>query len=385
MNTKRLRTMDGVVEDTEDEIQDIYKEVLKGIRLKFPKYFWFDDGMVNLYHAKVVTKYLIEDILKWNKDEVTKSFNSALLRQYKLSGMLHQVFGTSPMAVLENAYPGVYDPKEMLSTCMRHDDSILQKESLRLRNLCRGLSHEEIVKRYDHAFCVKNRFITLMQSKEADISKFQLLDTTFPGEFYEWEFIVPKGFWTIRKNRRCATLWLMEKEGTKALTIQHFTENEMSRILYYGKGLNNTICEALGIQQEQYREEFYVLLCQYHSNGIDLPEELEINYKVIYSWITRKSRPDFSFVVENYDKLVEISKQTENTPEGLYQKILEGKVRKFPSKYWKRGNSYESAAKITRFAVDGINSRRSFYRRNRNSDSSKSFKRSIGKYRALQT
>jgi len=230
MDTKRLRSIDGVIGDTEEEIQDIYKEVLKGIRLKFPKYFWSADGTVNLYHAKVVTKYLIEDMLKWNREEVIKNFSSDLLRRYKLSGMLHQACGVSPMGVLENAYPGEYDPKEMRATFMRHADNMLQKESRRLRKLCEGLSHEEIVKLYDHAFCVKNRFISLMQSQEADISKFRLLDAAFPEEFYEWEFTVPRGFWVIGKNRRRATLWLMEKEGTKALTTRQFAENGVSNI-----------------------------------------------------------------------------------------------------------------------------------------------------------
>ncbi|GLC80069.1 DUF4046 domain-containing protein [Lacrimispora brassicae] len=354
MDTENLRTIVRVIGDAEEEIQDIYKEVLKGIRLKFPKFFWSEDGTVNLYHAKVIIKYLIEDILKWNRVEVTKNFSTELLRQYKLLGMLQKVFVNSPMAVLENAYPGEYDPKEMRATCMRHEDNILQKEAIRLRKLCKGLSHEEIVKLYDNAFCVKNRFIVIMQDKEAETSKFQLLDTVFPGEFCEWEFTVPKGFWAIEKNRTQATLWLMEKEGTKALATRQFSENGLSRILFHGKGIDNVICEALCIREEQYREDFYGLLCQCHNNGIDLSAELGVNSKVLHSWRTGIKRPTFSFVIENYDKLVEISKETENTPEGLYQKILEGKVSKFPSKYWKRENSYEAAAKITRYAIKQV-------------------------------
>ena len=35
--TKRLRITDGVIAYTEEEIQDIYKEVLGGSRLKFPR------------------------------------------------------------------------------------------------------------------------------------------------------------------------------------------------------------------------------------------------------------------------------------------------------------------------------------------------------------
>ena len=90
--------MDGLIGDTEEEIQDIYKEVLGGVRLKFPKFFWSEGGTVNLYHAKVITKYLIEDILEWNRVEVTNIFSADLLRQYKLLGMLQKVFVNSPIA-----------------------------------------------------------------------------------------------------------------------------------------------------------------------------------------------------------------------------------------------------------------------------------------------
>lgn len=297
MDTKRLRSVNGEIGDTEEEIQDIYKEVLMGTRLVFPKYFWSEKETVNLYHAKVVTKYLVEDILKWNRDEVNKNFSSDLLRQYKLAGMLLWVFVNSPMAVLENAHPGKYDPKEMQATSMRHDDNILQKEALRFHKLCKGFSHEEIVKLYDNAFCVKNRFTVITQSKEVDISKFSYWRSHFQVDFMNGNFSVPKGFWAMKKNRKRATLWLIEKEGTKALTVRQFSENGLSRILHYGKGLNNTICEALGILQEQNSENFYTLLCQCHNNGIDLIAEFGINSKVLHSWTTRIKCPPLPFLL----------------------------------------------------------------------------------------
>ena len=55
IDTKRLRITDGVIAYTEEEIQDIYKEVLGGSRLKFPSGFWTTDEKADLYHAKVVT------------------------------------------------------------------------------------------------------------------------------------------------------------------------------------------------------------------------------------------------------------------------------------------------------------------------------------------
>lgn len=339
-NTKRLRlrAMDDVIGDTEEEIKEIYKEVLTGMRSKFPVYFWTNNGTTNRYHAKVVVKHLIEDILKWSEKDVIKNYNADLLKKYKLRGMMALVFGGSPIDALENAYPGKHEAKEMQATCARHDDDIFQKESIRLRKLLNGLSHEEIVKQYTKEFWRKNRFAVLVHPRYMSITKFQLLDMTFPNEFREWEFTVPNGFWAIGENRKRATLWLMEKEGTKALTAQQFSDNGIATILNFGNGLDNTICDALGVQQEEYREKFHELLCRCHVNGALLAKELGISYKVLHSWKKAK-RPTLFFVLQNYDKLVEISNRMEDTPEELYQKILEGKVGKFPSNYWKNENS----------------------------------------------
>jgi len=340
---------------SEDQVaEETYKEVLSGNRQKFPKFFWIDDGIANLHHAKVVTRYLIEDILKWNRDDVIRKFSSELLKKYKLYGMLSSVFGNSAMSVLENAYPGEYDPKEMQETFARHDDKILEREKLRLRKICEGLSHDEIVTLYNNAFFVKNRFVSIIQGEKININKFQLLDAAFPGEFQECEFTVPKGHWESKKNRQKATLWLMEKVGTQALKRQHFTDNGLSTVLTYGNGLDNVICEALGVTQEQYHTDFYNMFCQCHNNGIDLFADLGVKPHVVHNWITKKNRPDFAFVVEHYFRLVELCKQTENSPEGLYQKILDGKISRFPSKYWKRENSYDNAARIIRYVVDHI-------------------------------
>lgn len=49
-------------------IEQIYQEVLDGKRRRFPPYTWSDDQDNIL--AKRVIKYLIEKVLKWNKNKL---------------------------------------------------------------------------------------------------------------------------------------------------------------------------------------------------------------------------------------------------------------------------------------------------------------------------
>lgn len=85
---------------------EIYKKILKGELKKFPNRFWVDPGAEE--NAKQVTKYLIEDILKWTDEEVKCNLSELIFRKNKLSGMLECTFGRSPFKAIDNAYPNKY-------------------------------------------------------------------------------------------------------------------------------------------------------------------------------------------------------------------------------------------------------------------------------------
>lgn len=90
---------------------DIYKKILKGELKRFPNRFWVDPGAEE--HAKQITKYLIEEILKWGDDEVKENLSEMVFRKHKLSGMLEYTFGRSPFKALDNAYPNKYKEWEL--------------------------------------------------------------------------------------------------------------------------------------------------------------------------------------------------------------------------------------------------------------------------------
>lgn len=87
---------------------DIYKLILKGELKKFPDQFWTKPGAFD--SAKEITKYFIEELMKWNEDQVKENLTESVFRKHKLSGMLEYVFGRSPYKAIENAYPGKYNP-----------------------------------------------------------------------------------------------------------------------------------------------------------------------------------------------------------------------------------------------------------------------------------
>lgn len=112
-----------------DNAVDIYKKILKGEVGRFPLRFWSGPGAEE--NAKQVTKYLIEEILKWNVEDVKKNLTELVFRRNKLSGMLEYTFDRSPYKAINNAYPGIYKewdfkaaPKHIWGNKDKRDEAI---------------------------------------------------------------------------------------------------------------------------------------------------------------------------------------------------------------------------------------------------------------------
>jgi hypothetical protein len=92
------------------EAVEIYKKILNKELDRFPNGYW-KDGNSKL-NAKEITKYLIEDLLRWDGNKVKQNLQAKIFRDNKLSGMLEYVFGRSPYKAINNAYPEEYKPWE---------------------------------------------------------------------------------------------------------------------------------------------------------------------------------------------------------------------------------------------------------------------------------
>lgn len=88
------------------EAIELYKKILSGELKRFPNKYW--NNSKSLENAAMVTRYLIEEVLKWDEEKVKKDLNEKVFRENKLSGMLECTFGRIPFKAIDNAYPGKY-------------------------------------------------------------------------------------------------------------------------------------------------------------------------------------------------------------------------------------------------------------------------------------
>lgn len=102
------------------EAVKIYEDVLLGKIHRFPSNFFSSSGVIDYTNTCIpIIKYLIEERLKWTRDDVCKYLTRKTFHQNALGGMLSHYFDDSPYEALDTAYPGVFKPWE-LKGCMRN-------------------------------------------------------------------------------------------------------------------------------------------------------------------------------------------------------------------------------------------------------------------------
>ena len=83
-------------------VTDISKYYLEEVLAKgkqFPKDIWNYNSKYD--NAKVVTKTLIEKVLKWSDEDVKQKLSLNTFKQYSLTGMLNYLFNIDPHQPVE--------------------------------------------------------------------------------------------------------------------------------------------------------------------------------------------------------------------------------------------------------------------------------------------
>ena len=103
--------MEKVMQSFTDEQKEIKEYYLCDV-LQYGKRFqsgtWIYFNVVDYNAAAIVTKAMIEDVLKWSEEDVVKKLSQKIFYDNGLRGMLARVFDGSPYAAINNAYPGKY-------------------------------------------------------------------------------------------------------------------------------------------------------------------------------------------------------------------------------------------------------------------------------------
>ena len=194
-------------------VTDISKYYLEEVLAKgkqFPKDIWNYNSKYD--NAKVVTKTLIEKVLKWSDDEIKRKLSANTFRKYSLTGMVISLFNGSSYLAIENAYPGKFKPWEFtqvpnhfwnLKTASEATTWLIE-EKLKW-------SDEDVRKKISVSIFKKN-LLGGMLTILFNSSPYLAIENAYPGKFKPWELpSVQKKTWNMETAKE-ATMWLIEEK-----------------------------------------------------------------------------------------------------------------------------------------------------------------------------
>ena len=221
-------------------VTDISKYYLEEVLAKgkrFPKGVW--DCNSKYDNAKVVTKTLIEKVLKWNDDDIKQKLSSNIFEKNSLCGMLVILFNGSPYLAIENAYPGKFKPWELPCVSNSFWNLKTAKEAtIWLIEEKLKWNDDDIKEKLSANTFIKNSLTSIISLFNG--SPYFAIENAYPGKFKSWELpSVPKKFWNLETAKE-ATIWLIEEklkwsdEDVKGkLTLNTFRENSLKSMLNY--------------------------------------------------------------------------------------------------------------------------------------------------------
>lgn len=223
----------SIYENINDDLE-LYKLILEGRLGKFPNGFWYKPWSIQ--SAIKITKYLIEDILKLDKEAIPK-INRIVLKEYKLLGMLKIVYNYNINEMIESAYPNTYKPWEYNKVSPGYWDEETAKEATRW--LIQKVSQ---FKKYDLCKLQSSDFLNnglkVPLDKIYGYNVYKAIDALYPGKYMQWEFThVPKYYWN-QITAKAAVIWLVRDKlrltdnTIDKLTTKDILDNGLIEILY---------------------------------------------------------------------------------------------------------------------------------------------------------
>jgi hypothetical protein len=217
---------------------EVYNLVRTGKIKKFPISTWSQPDSIE--YATQILRFLFEKILNWTDEDIKTNLSVRTFSDYRLRGLLSEVFYNSPFKALDSVYPGRFKQWEIKHT---------PKNFWTRENLIKALkwmfeeklkwSSADIKKNYSHRTFIENGLECLINNEYLQRSTFRAIESVYPGRFKEWELKkVPRNFWT-EKTAIEAVKWLIEKklrwtdENIKQkLSVKIFSIYKLRGLLY---------------------------------------------------------------------------------------------------------------------------------------------------------
>ena len=191
---------------------EVYKLVLSGTIARFPRRFFKEDVFVNYKVCAIITRYLIEEILKWDDEDIKNKLLKKTFYKNGLRGMIDIAFNSSPYKAIENCYPGRFKPWQLKSVPQRCWDKESAKEATKwlIEEILKWNDEDIKIKLCSKIFH-KNGLGGMLQLLFNN-SPYDAIENCYPGRFKPWEFkCIPNGYWN-KETAAKATRWLIEEK-----------------------------------------------------------------------------------------------------------------------------------------------------------------------------
>lgn len=159
------------------------------------------------------TKWLFEEKLKWNKEDIKEGATWDLFTSNGLRGMLKRAFNNSIWECIESTYPGAFKRWE-IGEHVPNEYWDIEKGTEALRWLIEERlkwTKEDVKEKLDKQVFIDNDLYGMVQRCFFS-SPFLAINSAFPEVYKPWELKkVPLGYWTL-DNAILATRWLIEEK-----------------------------------------------------------------------------------------------------------------------------------------------------------------------------
>ena len=231
-----INTTDRQIDFTEDEVRVLIKLKLENKITNLPYGFW--RCTKGKEHSKIAIKYLIEDHLNLELNDVPERVNAKTFHQVGLFRLLVEYFDSSYFKALEYTYPGRFKPWEFSKGMTGIWDGVqgMKRAHEAILYIINDLelTKDDIPKKISYITFKKYGLGGMLQTL-FNSSPFQAVNSLYPGQFKPWEFHV-KNYWQDKtiENARIATKWLVE-EKLQSLNIE-LKDVRRKHFLHYSLG-----------------------------------------------------------------------------------------------------------------------------------------------------
>lgn len=199
------------------------------------KYWKNEENVIN------AMKWLIEEKLKWDNEQIKQNLSRSVFIKYNLYGLLYRRFKCSVFNAIDTLYPGVFKYWEMKKSPVKwNEDNGRQAVKWLIEDKLRW-NIEDIKKNLNQEVFKKHRLGGMLQKVYGD-SPFNAINSLYPGKIKPWELkVAPQRYWNDETAKIAARWFIEEKlnwsyeEILEKLTVKVFIENGMRGLLGHMK------------------------------------------------------------------------------------------------------------------------------------------------------